>query len=479
MSASSSVWSALVEADGGPGPSVRSGRWRGILTSGLATAAAQGISLLAGLIGVPIIAHRVGTAEFGLWLNLTAASLAVRGALDFGLGSAVMALVSEARGRKDARALRRVVATALVSLVAIAVLVLVCSGIVAFAVDWDRMLGVGGQVPATRVRLMVFAVAAGVAVSLPLLVARRVYQAFQRGHVVALYASLAAVVQTAGLWGVASATRGLGWFLAVYLVTCVLADGALTFLLLGRAAHGPRPRLADADRRTARRLGTEGLQLLLLGGINVVAFQSDTFVIGHYLGVSRVPEYALPFKAFVIVHGMSSMFLTPLWAAYREAWAREDHAWMRAAYARSLMTTAVAAALIAGALAFALPVLLRLWMGEGTLAPSAGLLVALACFSLIMCTNDAVKVLLMGMGVVRPQLWLGAAMAVLNVAASIAAVTRIGVAGPLWATVVTQTVVVFVPSLLLARRGLKPKAAQATAPPPHVPVGPSHPHHLD
>ncbi|MFI6933868.1 lipopolysaccharide biosynthesis protein [Streptomyces sp. NPDC050287] len=441
----------------------QSGRWRGILTSGLATSAAQGVSLVAGLISVPVIAHHVDTAEFGLWLNLTTASLAVRGALDFGLGSAVMTLASEARGRGDAGALRRVVATSLVALAATAVLVLVCGGAVVFALDWDQLLGMGGSIPAARVRVLMFAVAVGVAVSLPLMVARRVYLAFQHGHVVALYASMAAVVQTLGLWGMAAFTHGIEWFLAVYIVTSVLADLALTFLLLARPTHLPRPRLGDADRRAAGRLGTEGLQLLLLGGIGIVAFQTDTFIVGHYLGVARVPEYALPFKAFVLVHALLSMFLTPLWAAYREAWARGDQAWLRAAYVRSLVTTAVASTLISGALAIALPTLLHMWLGTEAVTPSAGFLTALACLSVVMCTSSTVTVFLRGVGVVRPQLWLGAAMAVLNIAVSIAAVSRFGLAGPLWATVITQTLVVFVPSLVYAHRCMRPQTAQKPA----------------
>ncbi|WP_369223934.1 lipopolysaccharide biosynthesis protein [Streptomyces sp. R39] len=441
----------------------QSGRWREIISSGLATSAAQGVSLVTGLISVPVIAHRLDATGFGLWLNLTTASLAVRGALDFGLGSSVMTLASEARGRGDAGALRRVVATALVSLAAAGVLVLVLGGGAVLAVDWDRLLGLGGRVPAARLHLLMFAVAAGAAASLPLLVARRVYLAFQRGPVVALYASVAAVVQTLGLWAMSVFTRGIGWLLAVYLLTSVLADLALTVLLLVRSPHGPRPRLADADRRTARRLGAEGLQLLLLSGIGIVAFQTDTFIVGHYLGAARVPEYALPFKAFALVIALLSMFLTPLWAAYREASARGDHAWLRAAYIRSLVTTAVGSVLVSGALAAALPTLLRAWLGTEAVTPSTGFLTALGCLCVVFCTCSTVTVFLRGVGVVRPQLWLGAAMAVLNMAASIAAVTRIGLAGPLWATAITQTLVVFVPSLMYARRHLGPRPPRKPA----------------
>jgi O-antigen/teichoic acid export membrane protein len=428
------------------------GRWRGIFTSGTATMSAQAIALIASLLIVPIMARNLEGAEFGLWLNLTTA-LAMLGVLDFGLGAAVMAQVSEARGRGDVREMQRVVSTAFFMLSSAALIVLPVSAVLTSTIDWNTVLGVGKEVPDPLIRELLFAVAAAVALSLPLVIARRVYYALHRGHVVALYTVLAAVVQTIGVWGMAVVAPHIKWFLIAYLAAWLVADFATT-LLLCRSSPELRPRLPDVDRRTAGRLGKEGTQLFFLTVISVVVFQTDAFIIGHYLGVARIPEYMLPFKIFVLVPTFAAMFLTPLWAAYREAWARGDHDWVHAAYARSVACTAAAATLMAGLLFFGARPLLRLWMGADAVIPSGEMLAALACHVIVMCTSSAVGVLLKGLGVLRPQYILGSVMAVLNIALSIWSVTRIGITGPIWATVATQTFIVLIPSIIYASRRL-------------------------
>jgi O-antigen/teichoic acid export membrane protein len=415
--------------------------------------AARGISMAANLVVVPVVAHRLNAAEFGLWLNLTTVFVMLA-VLDYGLGPAVMGQISEARGKDDIAGMRRVVSTAMVMLSGAALVVLAVAGALALTVGWSEVLGVGKEVPGARVNVLLFAVAATVALNLPLMIARRVYYGLQRGHVVALFTLLGAALQCAGLLVVAVAAPDLRWFMAAYLVAPLVADLAATLVLLGRGARELRPRLVDVDRRTTGQLGKEGLQLFLLMATGVVAFQVDSFIIGHYLGVSRVPEYVLAFRVFSLLPAFAAMFLTPLWAAYREAQARGEREWMHRAYVRSVLLTTAVALPAASALVVVTPPLLHAWVGGDVASPSPGLLAALACYAVVTCVSSAVGVFLKGLGALHVQLGLGAVMVVLNVAASIWSVTRIGLAGPLWASVATQTCVGLIPCLFYARRCL-------------------------
>ncbi|MER5178810.1 oligosaccharide flippase family protein [Streptomyces sp. NPDC002896] len=416
--------------------------------------AAQGISLVAQLVAVPIVARRLGTTEFGLWLSLTTA-FGMLAVLDFGMGPAVMGQIAAARGRGDVAAMRRVVSSAFLLLSGAAVVLLAVAVVLVPVVDWRHALGVGVEVPGGLVGGLLLATAATVAVRLPLTIARHVYYALERGHVVAFLATIGVLLQVGGLMSVATLAPTLAWFFVTYLVTSLIAGAATTALLLGRFACELRPHLHHVDRRTAGLLGREGMELFALNAIGVVAFQTDSLIIGHYLGASRVPEYAMTLKVFALVPAFAAMFLTPLWAAYREAWARGDHSWVHNAYVRSMAFTTAAAVLIACLLVVLTPSLLTTWLGEDVVSPpTMGLLAALACYVVVMCASSAVSVFLNGSGVVRMQLWLGGVMAVLNVATSIWAVQHVGVVGPPWATVVTQTSVVLVPCLFYARRRL-------------------------
>ncbi|MFF3908342.1 lipopolysaccharide biosynthesis protein [Streptomyces sp. NPDC001848] len=432
-------------------------RWRRIFAVGATTMGAGGISRIANLLVLPFVARALEKGEFGLWLNLTT-TFTLLSALDFGVGPAVMGQVSEARGRDAVCAVRRVVTTALALLSGVALLLLAISGILSLTLPWNDLLGVGHEVPATNVDLLVFAAGATAALSLPLGIANRVYYARQRGHVVALSTAFGVLAQAAGLVGVAALAPDLRWFSAVYLATSLLA-GVTTTLLLARSVREFRPRLRDVDRSTCGRLGREGVQLFLLTVIGIVAYKSDAFVVGHYLGANRVAEYVLPFTVYAPVLTAAEGFLTPLWATYREAWARGDHAWVRRAFLRSVVLSAAVGVVAASVLALITPWLLRLWIGDGAVVPSRGLLVALGGYVVVMCVSAAVGVFLNGAGALRPQMIAGGLMAVLNVMASIWSVGHLGLAGPLWATVATQTLVVLVPCMLVARRRLtRPRA---------------------
>ncbi|MET8949072.1 oligosaccharide flippase family protein [Streptomyces sp. NPDC004542] len=433
------------------------GRWRRILAVGATTVGARGISLLVSLLTLPVVGRCLEAEQFGLWLNLTS-TFTMLSVLDFGVGLAVMGQVSEARGSGDPASTRRVVTTALVLLTGTAVLLLLALfGLLAFTVDWSDLLGAEG-VPADVVGQLVLAVGAVAALSLPLTVAGRVYYALERGHVTALCTSVGVLAQAAGLLAVAGLAPDLRWFTAVYLLTPLLSGAALT-LLLARSVRGARPRLCHVDRATCGRLGREGAQLFLLTAMGIVSLKSDSLVVGHYLGADRVSALVLPFTVYALVPTVAGAFLTPLWASYREAWARGDQAWVRSAYLRSVGLSTAAGAVAASVLVPITPWLLRVWAGDDAAAVPFGLLMALGGYVVIMCATTAIAAFLNGAGELRPQLAVGAVMTVANVAASVWSVRRLGLSGPLWSTVVTQTLLVLVPSMLIAHRRLaRPRA---------------------
>ncbi len=409
--------------------------------------------MAAGLVTVPVVAHSLSPEEFGLWINLTT-TLAMLAFVDFGVGYAVIGQISAARGHNDLDAMRRVVSTAFLLLSAAALMLLAVGGVLALTLDWSHILGVGRAVPGKLLRQTLFAVAATAALNFPLATAGRVYHALQRGHVLSLHILIGVGLQVAALFALAAVAPHMRWFLAAYLVTSLVAGVTTTLLLFGRSARWLRPRMRHVDRPTVGRLGREGAQLFAVNMINVVAFNTDGYVIGHYLGLSRVPEFALTFSVFSLVPAFASAFLTPLWAAYREARARGDHRWVQKAYARSVALTGVTAVLAAGALVLATPLLLRAWVSDEVSPPSVGLRSALACYVVVMCTSSAVNIVLNGLGALGMQIALGTVMAVLNIAASIWSVTRVGLAGPLWATVITQTFIVLIPCAFHAHRRL-------------------------
>ncbi|MFD0505319.1 lipopolysaccharide biosynthesis protein [Streptomyces chiangmaiensis] len=246
----------------------------------------------------------------------------------------------------------------------------------------------------------------------------------------------------------------LHYLFVVFLTTSLAAGVTTTVLLLTRSAPELRPRWRYVDRGITLQLAREGVQFFLLNVIGIVSFRADAFLVGHYLGAASVPAYLLPLNIFALIPTFTMMFLTPLWPAYREAWARGDGAWVRSAYVRSVAFVTTASVLASGALVVVAPSILRMWLGVKAVSPSTGQLAALACYAVLMSTSSAVGVFLNGLGALRPQLCFASVMAVVNLGASIWSLRHIGLSGPLWATVVTQTLLGLAPCMIYVRRRL-------------------------
>ena len=88
------------------------------------------------------------------------------------------------------------------------------------------------------------------------------------------------------------------------------------------------PKFEYLDFHSMRTLSQAGWQFFLIGIMALVTFQTDNLVIGHYLGAGKVPEYSLTYNLFAYTSLPQNMLFSYLWAAYTEAIARKDIAWV-------------------------------------------------------------------------------------------------------------------------------------------------------
>jgi O-antigen/teichoic acid export membrane protein len=150
-------------------------------------------------------------------------------------------------------------------------------------------------------------------------------------------------------------------------------------------------------------------------------------------------------------------FLLPVWPAYGEALARGDHEWVRS----TLRSTVRVSLLMSTAASIALLVvgrsLLHRWAPH-IAAPSWSLLVGLACWGVVSSVSVALAMYLNGARMIRIQVVVSGLMAAANLWLSIRLSGRWGAAGPVWASVLTQTGIILIPELVLLRSLLWPEA---------------------
>jgi len=116
-------------------------RYRRIAWSTVSSVLARGTAIAASFVAVPLVLGYLGAERYGMWLTISSL-VAVLGPLDLGIGYGLMQTVSEANGHDDREAARRAVSTAVVLLLAIALLIAIVALVTYPAVPWARLFNV-------------------------------------------------------------------------------------------------------------------------------------------------------------------------------------------------------------------------------------------------------------------------------------------------------------------------------------------------
>jgi O-antigen/teichoic acid export membrane protein len=427
----------------------------------LATAAgigSRGLTALSLLVALPLVVDRLDASSAGVWTLLVTA-LALLGFADLGLGNGLVNRLSDAVGRQDHPAAVRTVSTGAAALAAISAAGIPLAALAVLAVPWESVLRLGsGEVPSLRAAVATFllAVVAGVPAGL----GQRIHLAYQQSWAASATSAAGSVLALAAVLVAWVADAGLPAFVGAMLLPPVAAAAAETAWVLGRSHRDLRPRRSHLERAALGGLVRAGGLFFVLALAGAAAYQSDSFVVARYLGPEEVTSFGATLRLFLVAPALAAAVLLPLWPAYSEAIGRGDHAWVRSTLRRSLLLSAVGVAVPSAALVLLARPLLSVWAGSIP-APSTSLLLAMGAWSVVSTASMALAMWFNGTGVVRLQVVLSLVMATSNLWLSISVVDRWGAAGPVWASVVTQTAVILVPELLVVRRRLA--AGQAIA----------------
>jgi O-antigen/teichoic acid export membrane protein len=392
------------------------------LTAGLVFALA---SATASLLATPWLLRWLGTERLGAFRALTD-WIGYITFFDLGLGGAMMAALAARIGQGDGAAVTKMLAAGLRAYRSVTLAQL--AGAVALIAALPYLI------PPDRISESELRVAGAVAllpvVLTPLLVFRALAEARQRGYVNWLLLT-AQVLATTGL---SLVTARLGWgligqgvALAAAQIPTLLAlswDGVRAYRGVWKAAPG------QADRNTIRSLSWP---TFVHGLTDRVGLVSDNIIIAWVLGpVAVVPFYLtqqLAMLAQFLLRGVGQA----TWAGLAELHTRGDEAGLRM---RLLELTGMVSGLGLASLA---PIaacnrdFVRLWVGPDAYAGEA--VTALACFNVLLWSVYTLwGWALLGSGHIRRWAPFAALSTLVNVAVSVIATAKLGLAGPLLGT---------------------------------------------
>lgn len=351
---------------------------------------------------MPMCLEYLGLQSFGLWATITSI-VAVMAFADLGIGNGVLNMLSAAFGRNDAKAICRIIATSFVLLSILGgIMFAIFLGLHGF-VSWDLALGAVDVVPSATVAVAVVILAVTVALNLPTSLFQRMQFSLQFGRLNGLAQAGGGGLALVFIYLVTKTTWGLPGMVAATLAAPLIATWLSAVWMFVRSP-GIRPAVTDFSIKETLPILMSGGQFLVLGLVFSLCQTSDSLIIANLLGAGAVANFAVHQKYVSPIAFIGGMALTPLWAAYGEARARGDIAWIKNAFKKSVVSLVLAATVLSAILILLLEPLMAIWM-KGRVAPDIVMTGSLLVWLTVELIGKAVSVFLHGMGLVGQQVW--------------------------------------------------------------------------
>jgi O-antigen/teichoic acid export membrane protein len=324
---------------------------------------AKGLTLLMGIVSVPLTVHYLGAERYGVWLTISSLLLWVA-LTDFGLaGNALINVLSEATGNDDKVSARHYAASAFWGLVAIAVIVGAVFIIAFSSIPWRAVFRVSdatstGELETTCALVMMLFV-----INLPLNLLRSLYNAHQDGYVANIWGIASGVISLLGLIVVTRFHGGLPQLV-------IAVSGLPALVLLANTYHAfvlRYPWLAPAPSAVrwtcVRRLLKLGGKYTIMQLAALGIYQSQAMIITQMLGPAQVVIFVVTYKVVALPVDLAYMGTVPFMSAFGEAKARRDWNWIKGAFKNGMFASVALGMPLAAALALAAKPLILIWAG--------------------------------------------------------------------------------------------------------------------
>ena len=409
----------------------------------LGTASTYGeniVSIIVGLISVPIGLHYFGPIRYGVWAVISSV-IAYMNLSNLGINSAAAVLIAKASKLFEQRAV--LLRSLFLLFISSAVVLILITGINHFYPNWVLILG---KIP---LNLRIEAAEAGIVtailflLNLPLQVFFAGFIGLQKIYWTKFYSSLGSIVALIALI--------LTVLLKGNLVTLAIFRGISTISISILCGLHLLFSNLDLRRKTDKPIDAEfsiksifvsGIRFFIIGIAGMVVWNTDNLVISHFLGIKAVTPYAIIFKLFTMTFSIFTAANGTLFPMYGKASGLKQWDWIQRTYEKAAQLLPIIGGLIwIGSVAFFREII-YIWAGSEAYS---GILVvfALGGYGYMLSMVSIHSNLLGGLNTTKNMIYVGWAEAIANLGISIALVKPLGTGGVALGTFLASLLTVF------------------------------------
>lgn len=407
------------------------------------------ITIGVSLLMVPLAVHYLGKEQYGLWVAVSSL-VAMLAFLDGGAGNAVINMVAYASGAKE-ESLAKIVSTAFFSLMVLALIGSLLFAVVFPFVSWGKLLGVSESASLSDLNSIVLIVGLFFFVGIFTTLVGKIQRGLQEGSLDNFWSGIGAVLSLLFVYVTIQKDAGLVGFVIAFLAGPMFAYLASNVHYLFFCRRDLRPRFAYVDAAVAKKLFAVGGMFFVLQICGAIQGQADKVIIANMLGPVAVTSYAICMQLFLMVPMLFGLILTPLWPAYREAFASGDKQWVKNIFLKSMRWALFISIPSASMLVLLGGKIIELWVGP-EVVPSTGLLVGCGIWLVLMTVGNTLGVFLNGLQLVKIQIIVATTTAIVNVILSIWLIQVVGVAGAVFGSVISYTFLTVLPYFFVVRK---------------------------
>jgi len=393
---------------------------------------------------VPITINYLDTNNYGIWLTISS-FIGWFSFFDVGLGNGLRNKFAEAKAENNIDLAHSYVSTAYFSITFFMLFLIVVFSSVSFLIDWSVVFNTP-QSMALELRMLMPVLFGFFCLQLVLKLIITLYTADQHHSMQGKFNFFVQIASLLVIWLLMETTDS-----SLFLFTVVYSALPI-FLLIGVSVIGfggkykrYKPMLRKWNRIHLSSIFGLGFKFFVIQLSGIIIFSTDSVIIANLMSPTDVVPYQLAYKVFSIVTMVFSIFSTPYWSSFTEAFVKNDIQWIRKSinvlnrYAYGFVLVSIVLLLIS-------PLVYSVWLQNKISIPLE--LSCLMCvYFIIILLTTPYTIFINGSGKVSLQSWQAILSAILNIPLCLlfAGYLKMGTSG-----VVLATIICLLPTLFLA-----------------------------
>ncbi len=327
----------------------------------------KGISIIVGLIFVPLILGYLDAERYGIWLTLSSI-LAWFSFFDIGLGNGLRNRFAEAIAIKKYELAKTYVSTTYAILGIALLVVLILFNLINPLLNWQKILNTTA-VESAELSIIALIVFIFFLLSFFFNLIGTILMADQKPAINNSFGLIANIIALIVVFILTKTTKGSLISLSIVMsIAPVLVLIIATFYFFNKDYKKYKPNIKYVDFSKSRDLLSLGLKFFYFQIAAIVFYSTANFLIAQYSNQEAVAAYNIVYKYLFIAVMLQSIIVNPFWSAVTEAYSRKDFKWLKKTINKLNYVSVIIIILILILLIFS-PFVYNVWIGNKIIIP--------------------------------------------------------------------------------------------------------------